>query len=70
MKCRKCGIDKLLTSDNFYWRNDTANWRKTCKECGSKRAKNNYIHNKNKILLKAAEYRNNNRDKIKKFMKE
>lgn len=76
--CKICGIEKSLS--NFYFRNDTKNYRNECIKCHSEKTKKyreenkEYLAEKNKkwreknrniLLLKKAKYREKNREIIK-----
>jgi hypothetical protein len=68
--CKKCGIPKDATKDNFNWRNDSQSWRLICRNCISLSNKSKYQNNSDEIKLKASEYRKNNREKIISHMAE
>lgn len=64
LKCTKCGLDKELNIDNFYWRSDSQKWRKSCRECISINGQTRYDQKSEEIKNKAAIYRNLNRKTI------
>lgn len=51
IKCTKCGVEKEATIDNFYWRKDTNNWRRQCRECQDEQKKNWELQNIDKMLV-------------------
>jgi hypothetical protein len=61
MKCIKCGLDKELNTDNFYWRSDSRTWRSECKKCISADRQKLYDDNSEEIKGKAAIYRSQNK---------
>ncbi len=48
-KCIKCGEDKILSTDNFYFRNDSKKFRNECVTCVIKSKKNYYLDNTDKV---------------------
>jgi hypothetical protein len=63
LTCTKCGINKELIENNFYYRKDIGKWIKQCKICILLKEKNKYIINSDHIKKVAAIYRDNNREK-------
>ncbi len=68
--CKVCGITKAAIKDNFYWRNDSKSWRLTCCECILSSRKSEYHKESDNVKNRVARYREANRDKIIKHMKE
>lgn len=64
MECIKCNLEKELNINNFYWRNDSQKWIRTCKKCTLLSSKKRYSLKSQEIKKKAANYRNSNRDII------
>lgn len=67
--CSICGKNKELTTDNFYWRNDTNKWRAECIQCVALKKKKYYQKNSDKIKQTAASYREENKNEINKKAK-
>jgi len=65
IKCRKCGIEKDATTDNFYWRKDSGTFRKTCILCVIKHVSKYTSANKSKVDERLAGYRERNREKLR-----
>ncbi len=63
-KCNKCGIEKPLTE--FYFRTDTNNHTKMCKECTKHKQRNYYKEH----FVERKQYYQEHKDYFKKYMKE
>jgi superfamily II DNA/RNA helicase len=63
-KCSKCGIEKELNIDNFYWRKSRLIWESQCKICIIGKSIEFYQENKEEILVKRSEYYQENKEEI------
>jgi hypothetical protein len=73
-KCSRCGSTVLL--ETYFSKNRKGEWNKTCDRCRASRKvqnstpemkareQSNYIKNKEKVLVKCKEYRDNNKETI------
>lgn len=68
--CKKCGISKDATKDNFYWRNDSNSWKSVCRNCILLASKEKYRKEIDLFKQKSLEYRRRNHDKIIAMMTE
>lgn len=67
-RCNDC--ERVLSEDDFYWRNKKKGWRcPYCKKCHGIRAHFYYLNNKNKLRNINKRWRENNQDKMKKLQK-
>src|SRR5713226_8485338 len=67
--CTKCGEEKELSKENFYWRKDKKYFESCCKVCCVLYRKIFYKINKNKIKEYRKEYYKTNRKKVRKRIK-
>lgn len=69
--CTKCKVEYPITSE--YWQRNKKNkdgFRPDCKKCCSKRKKQYYQKNKERIKEKSCVYRNENKDYYKEYQKQ
>lgn len=64
--CRICGIEKDISCFRIYKKY----YRTECKECENRLCKERNLKNREHILKKEKEYRENHKDQIKKYKKE
>jgi hypothetical protein len=62
-KCTKCGIEKELTLDNFYWQKTRNRWRPDCKLCIKQYEKDNSKH----IKQYKKQYCQDHKEEIKQY---
>lgn len=60
--CKICGIEKSLS--NFYFRNDTKNYRNECIKCHSEKTKKYREENKEHLAIKRKKWQEENRDAL------
>ena len=63
--CSTCNLLKPLTE--YYFRNDTGQYRRQCKDCRSGRDRQYYKNNRDYILEQKKQYHEDNRDYILKY---
>ena len=66
--CSTCNLLKPLTE--YYFRNDTGQYRRQCKDCRSGRSKEYYQDNRDYILEQKKQYHEDNRDYILEYKKQ
>ncbi len=67
--CSKCGEEKELCMDNFYFRKGINKWRKDCKTCCIIRIVKYRENNDEKVKICAANYIKKHKNEIKKYNK-
>lgn len=60
--CSKCGIEKPLTAEYFYFRKDNNKFRNVCKVCVDLKNKNNYLEKKDYYLSYKKEWYEKNKE--------
>jgi hypothetical protein len=57
-KCTKCGEEKELCKNNFYWRTNRNMWHSICKGCFNKKARDKRKKPDNTIIINNICYKN------------
>ena len=66
--CSTCNLLKPLTE--YYFRNDTGQYRRQCKDCSRKQQKDNYINKREYICQRNLQYYYDNYDAVREYQRQ